>query len=157
MTVLKAPPKLEESDFKGLRILLVDDAPDNLFLFTFWLKKTGAEIKTLDSALKVVDAMNTFRPHILLSDISMPIEDGYALIAKVRALSPERGGKIPAGALTAHARPEDRELALAAGFNLHIAKPITSKSLSAAVRWLAESAGNKECSLLGQNAFFAKN
>ncbi|MEK6775093.1 MAG: ATP-binding protein [Bdellovibrionota bacterium] len=143
IVILKSPPILNVSDFKGLRILLVDDAPDNLLLFTFWLKKTGAEIKTLDSAVGVIEAMDTFRPHILLSDISMPNEDGYALIAKVRALSPERGGGIPAAALTAHARPEDRDLILAAGFNVHIAKPVTSNGLLEAVGYLSELNGAK--------------
>lgn len=136
--LLSALPKINVADFKGLKILLVDDAPDNLMLFTAWLQRTGAIIKTLDSALGIIEAMDTFRPHILLSDISMPIEDGYALIAKVRALSAERGGRIPAAALTAHARPEDRALALAAGFNLHIAKPVTSNRLLEAVFFLSE-------------------
>ncbi len=138
IAVLKAPLRVNVADFRGLRILVVDDAVDNLMLFQVWLNKTGAIIKTLDSAAGIIEAMDTFRPDILLSDISMPIEDGYALIAKVRALSPERGGQIPAAALTAHAGPEDRNLAFAAGFNLHIAKPVTSNRLLEAVLSLSE-------------------
>ena len=74
---------------------------------------------------------------MLVSDIGMPGEDGYALIKKVRALSPETGGRIPAAALTAYARKEDRARALAAGFHVHLAKPISSDQLLATVAHLA--------------------
>ncbi len=127
-----------DSDLRGLRILLVDDSPDNLALFTIWLRECGANIKTLDSANGVIEALKSFKPHVLLSDISMPGEDGYALIAKVRALSNDKGGEVPAGALTANARNEDRDQTLAAGFHLHIPKPVTSSRLLEAVRSLAE-------------------
>ncbi len=126
------------TSFKGVKILVVDDSKDNLALFKIWLKSSGAEIKTLDSASGVIKALSTFKPDVLLSDISMPGEDGFALIAKVRALTPDQGGLIPAGAITANARSEDRDQALAAGYHLHISKPVTSNGLMQAVKALVE-------------------
>lgn len=125
-------------DLRGLRVLMVDDSADNLALFTIWLRKSGAEIKTMDSATGVIEAINEFRPHVLLSDISMPGEDGYSLIAKVRSMSPQNGGTIPAGAITAHVRTEDRDLSIAAGYHMHIPKPVTAFSLAKAVKSLSE-------------------
>lgn len=125
-------------DLKGLRVLVVDDSVDNLALFTIWLRNSGAEIKTMDSANGVVEAIHDFRPHVLLSDISMPGEDGYALIAKVRSLPEKMGGHIPAGAITANARTEDRDLSIAAGYHMHIPKPVTALSLAKAVKLLSE-------------------
>lgn len=127
-------------DLKGLRVLVVDDSVDNLALFTIWLRNSGAEIKTMDSANGVVEAIHEFRPHVLLSDISMPGEDGYDLIAKVRSLPAKMGGHIPAGAITANARTEDRDLSIAAGYHMHIPKPVTALSLAKAVKLLSEMA-----------------
>ncbi len=132
----KAVADKELLSLAGIRVLVVDDSTDNLQLFSVWLKKAGAEIKTLSSPAGVVGAIESFRPHVLLSDISMPGEDGYDLIAKVRALSVAMGGAVPAGALTANARAEDRDQTLAAGFQLHIPKPITSGGLIEAVKSL---------------------
>lgn len=128
--------KEESFDLKGIKVLLVDDSQDNLALFSIWLKNSGAEVKTLESASIVVEIMSSFKPDVLLSDISMPHEDGYSLIKKVRALANEDGGLVPAAALTANARIEDRELTLAAGFQLHIPKPVTCSGLISAVRLL---------------------
>lgn len=127
-------------DLRGLRVLVVDDSIDNLALFTIWLRSSGAEIKTMESASGVVEAIHDFRPHVLLSDISMPGEDGYSLIAKVRSLPPQYGGHIPAGAITANARTEDRDLSIAAGYHMHIPKPVTAFSLAKAVKSLSEMA-----------------
>lgn len=125
-------------DLRGLRVLVVDDSIDNLALFTIWLRGSGAEIKTMESAVGVVEAIHDFHPHVLLSDISMPGEDGYALIAKVRSLPAQYGGHIPAGAITANARTEDRDLSIAAGYHMHIPKPVTAFSLAKAVKYLSE-------------------
>ena len=78
-----------------------------------------------------------FQPHVLVSDIGMPGVDGYTLIRKVRALTPEQGGKVPALALTAYARAEDRKKALLAGFQLHVPKPIDAGELAVAIARLA--------------------
>ena len=125
-----------------IKVLLVDDSADNLALFSIWLRKSGAEIETLASAVGILEAIENFKPHVLLSDISMPGEDGFALIAKVRALSKQRGGRIPAAALTANARIEDRDQALAAGFQMHIPKPVTCKHLIEAVQFLSATGSN---------------
>jgi CheY-like chemotaxis protein len=82
------------------------------------------------------------KPDLLVSDIAMPGEDGYSLIRKVRALNAEQGGQIPALALTAYARAEDRTRAIAAGFQLHIAKPVNPEELAAVVANLAGRTGN---------------
>jgi CheY-like chemotaxis protein len=89
------------------------------------------------SAAEAVEAIERERFDVLVSDIGMPEEDGYSLIRKIRNLSNERGGNVPAIALTAYARPEDRVRALRSGFQMHIAKPVESSELIAAVANLA--------------------
>jgi CheY-like chemotaxis protein len=92
------------------------------------------------TAVSVADALAAFdrrRPHVILSDIEMPGEDGYSLIRRVRARGEERGGGVPAAALTAYARAEDRAAALAAGFQRHVAKPVDPGDLAAVVAALA--------------------
>jgi CheY-like chemotaxis protein len=81
------------------------------------------------------------QPNVLVSDIGMPGEDGYALIRKVRALDAEQGGRIPAVALTAYARAEDRKQALLAGFQLHVPKPVDPAELAAAIANLTGRTG----------------
>jgi CheY-like chemotaxis protein len=82
--------------------------------------------------------MREERPHVLVSDVGMPGEDGYSLIRRVRALGPDHGGSVPAVALTAYARSEDRTRSILAGFQMHIAKPIEASELIAIVAALAE-------------------
>jgi CheY-like chemotaxis protein len=106
---------------QGLRIVVIDDDEDAREVIADVLREAGATVERDP-------------PHILISDIGMPDEDGYSLLRKVRALPPERGGDVPAIALTAFARPEDFRRALDAGFQLHIAKPVTPDSLLAAVK-----------------------
>jgi signal transduction histidine kinase/ActR/RegA family two-component response regulator len=117
----------------GVRVLVVDDEQDTRRLISTVIAQTGAEVTACASAGEALEKLKTWRPHILMSDIGMPGEDGYALIQKVRALPPERGGRTPAAALTAYARDEDKGRALAAGYQLHIAKPFNPKELLAAV------------------------
>jgi signal transduction histidine kinase/ActR/RegA family two-component response regulator len=117
----------------GVRVLVVDDEQDTRRLISTVIAQSGAEVTACASAGEALEALKTWRPHILLSDIGMPGEDGYALIKQVRALPPERGGRTPAAALTAYARDEDRGRALAAGYQLHIAKPFNPRELLAAV------------------------
>jgi len=114
-----SPERLE-----GLRVLVVDDEVDTRELFRVALGKCGAEVLTAGSAADALAAIEEGRPDLLVSDIGMPGEDGYELIRKVRALPAERGGKIPAIALTAYARTEDRVRALRAGYHMHISKPV---------------------------------
>jgi PAS domain S-box-containing protein len=119
------PPELT-----GIKILAVDDEPDARSLLTAILEKCGAEVKTCESAAQAVDLLEEFQPDILISDIGMPEHDGYALIKRVR--DAERGTlkRIPAVALTAFARVEDRLKALSAGFNMHVPKPVEPAELA---------------------------
>jgi signal transduction histidine kinase/CheY-like chemotaxis protein len=117
------------SPLAGLRVLVVDDEMDARELISHAITRTGAEVKTCGSAREALELLEQWRPDLLLSDIGMPGEDGYSLINKVRSLPPERGGLTPAAALTAYVRGEDRERALAAGYQAHIAKPVSSLQL----------------------------
>jgi len=119
------PPELT-----GIKILAVDDEPDARFLLTAILEKCGAQVKTCESAAQAMELLEKFQPDILVSDVGMPEEDGYALIKRVR--DDERGTpkRIPAVALTAFARVEDRLKALSAGFNMHVPKPVEPAELA---------------------------
>jgi signal transduction histidine kinase len=126
------PPSLE-----GLRVVVVDDDPDTLEMLAIILRQYGAEVTVSKSAAEALEAVERLRPEVLISDIEMPHEDGYALIRKVRQLEAERGGKLQAVALTAYARSEDRARALLAGFQIHTPKPIEPLELVAVVASLA--------------------
>ena len=101
------------------------------------LEAAGAEVRECRTAGEAWDAIALWRPDILISDLGMPGDDGYALIAKVRALPAERGGRIPAAALTAYVRAEDRVRVLRSGFQLHVPKPLEPNELVAVVANLA--------------------
>ncbi|QBE66966.1 PAS domain S-box protein [Pseudoduganella lutea] len=120
-------------DLGGLRVLIVDDEPDTRDLIKRVLSDCNAEVVTADSAPAALSLLPRWQPDLLLSDIGMPEMDGFELLAQVRALGPEAGGNVPAIALTAFARAEDRLRTLAAGFSDHIAKPVEAPELVAAV------------------------
>lgn len=128
-------------DLAGLRILIVDDEPDALEYFAAVLSDCGGEVLPVTSAREAMAALAQSVPDVLVSDIGMPGEDGYALIRKVRALPPERGGSLPALALTAYARSEDRLRALAAGFQMHLPKPCEPQELTMIVASLGGRIG----------------
>ncbi len=130
------PPRLD-----GLRVLIVDDEPDARQWISIVLHESGAEVIAVASVAEALTALAQQRPDVLVSDIGMPGEDGYALMRKIRELEPEMGGTIPAVALTGYAREEDYTKALAAGFQLHVAKPIRAAELIAVVSSLARMAG----------------
>jgi PAS domain S-box-containing protein len=115
----------------GLKVLVVDDEVDTRELFKAGIGRCGAEVVTAGSAREALAILEEMRPDLLISDIGMPGEDGYELIRKVRALPAARGGKIPAIALTAYARTEDRMRALRAGYQMHIVKPVELAELVA--------------------------
>jgi two-component system, chemotaxis family, CheB/CheR fusion protein len=124
----------------GMRILIVDDEPDCAFLTGYLLSQWGADVKTVisaDEALDVFERYDNWPPDMLISDIQMPGMDGYTLMRRVRKLDPDRGRNIPAIALTAHSRAEDRIRALAAGFNIHVGKPFEPDELLAVVESIA--------------------
>jgi signal transduction histidine kinase/DNA-binding response OmpR family regulator len=121
----------------GIRVLVVDDEPDGRETIAKLLTVYGAEITTACSAREALAGLRNAPPDVLISDIGMPDEDGYDLIREVRRLPAAQGGHVPALALTAFAREEDRVRALAAGFQLHAAKPIEPTELVASVARLA--------------------
>ncbi|HYE14116.1 MAG TPA: ATP-binding protein [Pyrinomonadaceae bacterium] len=122
----------------GLRVLVVDDDRDALDLVRVVLEQGGADVVAAESAAQALCALEAgARPEVLVCDIGMPGEDGYSLLRKVRALGRELGGAVPAVALTAYAGEADRALALAAGFQLHMPKPIDPSALVSAVARLA--------------------
>jgi PAS domain S-box-containing protein len=125
------------SQLTDLRVLIVDDEPDARLLLKTIMEQSGAKVRAAASASEALVALREFRPDILVSDIGMPQEDGYALLRRVRALNPEEGGRIPAVALTAYAQEDDRMRALLAGFQVHVAKPINPQEFVAVIVGLA--------------------
>lgn len=121
----------------GLRVLVVDDQTDTLELIAFILSEYGADVRTAESAAEAFDAIAQSVPDILISDIGMPEEDGYSLLARIRTLPAEQGGLLPAIALTAFAREEERTFALKAGFSRHVPKPVEPAELVIVVANLA--------------------
>jgi signal transduction histidine kinase/PAS domain-containing protein len=124
-------------DLGGVRVLVVDDEPDTRDLFRRVLEDCGAEVLTAGNARDAVEAVRAHRPRVLLSDIGMPDVDGYELLRRVRALGADAGGELPAIALTAFARAEDRARALRAGFSEHVSKPVEPALLIATVAAIA--------------------
>lgn len=129
------------SALTGLRVLVVDDEYDTREVLGAMLSRYGAETRAAESAPEAIRLLVEWEPDVLVSDIGMPGEDGYQLIAKVRALPVERGGAIPAIALTAYASGQDRQRALSNGFQTHLAKPIEPVELAQVV---ARAAGRDE-------------
>jgi CheY-like chemotaxis protein len=125
------PPHDASDRLDGLRILAVDDEADTRELLKQGLEFLGAQVKVVGSAAEAIDSLQGSVPDILISDIGMPGTDGYLLIKQVRALPPDRGGKVPAIALTAYTRVEDRLQALRAGYDMHVPKPVELAELVA--------------------------
>jgi signal transduction histidine kinase len=123
-----APPSGHQS-LGGLRVLVVEDDADTRDLLQTLLRDEGAEVRATGSVEEALRLLESFRADVLVSDISMPGEDGYAFARKVRAGEWRRGGRVPALALTAHVRPEDAEQAWLAGFDAHLAKPVDPAEL----------------------------
>lgn len=134
-------PKQERPDatkmLRGLRILIVEDQHDALEVMVEMLSRCEADVKAVGSARDALDVLSKWKPEVLLSDISMPELDGYAFIQQVRVMESERltrnvamNGMIPAIALTAHARDEDRQRALESGFHAYLSKPVELSELA---------------------------
>jgi PAS domain S-box-containing protein len=121
----------------GVRVLLVDDLAEARELITFALVNSGAEVRTADSAAEGLSVLREWRPDVILSDIAMPSEDGYAFIRKVRKLSEEKGGTIPAAALTAYVGSKERLKSIEAGYQAYITKPVEWSELLMIVASLA--------------------
>jgi signal transduction histidine kinase/ActR/RegA family two-component response regulator len=128
-----ASPMARLSRLDGLRILVVDDSTDGRTLTSLVLTQAGASVKSVPSVREAVRALEVERPDVLVSDIGLPDEDGYALIRHVREYEAEHGGFVPAVALTGYARAEDRARVSAAGFQAHLSKPVEPVELTAAI------------------------
>jgi PAS domain S-box-containing protein len=126
-------PRERERPQAGLTVLLVDDEEDARDALRLILQQNGMLVTTATSAREACELVEGLRPDILLSDIAMPGEDGLSLIRRVRMLPFDRGGQVPAIALSAYAGAEDRRKALLAGFQLHIPKPVEPAHLLAAI------------------------
>ena len=134
------PARTEPDETKmlaGLKVLVVDDEPDARELLQLVLGDAGAVVRTAASAAEGFAQFREFRPDVLVSDLGMPEEDGYALMRRIRALPAEEGGAAPSVALTAYSHSSDRTNALQAGFTTHIAKPVRTDDLLAALHNLA--------------------
>lgn len=134
-------PLNKSLSLKDLRVLVVDDNEDNLLLASIILDEYAIEVTTAVSASEALKVLAQTKPDILICDIAMPGEDGYSLLRKIRELTPEQGGQIPAIALTAAARDEDRIRSKEAGFAIHITKPFEANALINAVAHLVVSLG----------------
>jgi signal transduction histidine kinase/ActR/RegA family two-component response regulator len=130
--VLADPPALT-----GLRVLVVDDDADARDLFTRVLEQCDARVRAVASATTALTTLDSWKPDVLVSDVGMPEESGYVLMRRIRRLTPEHGGTIPALAVTAYAGEDDVKLALSAGFQAHVAKPVEPVELALAVGSLA--------------------
>jgi CheY-like chemotaxis protein len=128
----------------GVQVLVVDDEASAREIIKAVLVQCGAEVRTVGSVTEALKAIADSQPDVLVSDIGMPDETGYELIAKVRRLDPEAGGNIPAVALTAYANTEDRMRALAAGFQIHVPKPVEPGELALVVASLVKRLDVKE-------------
>lgn len=126
-------------NFHGKKILLVDDEPDNLEFLKFVLETYGASVQTATSAPEAFKLFLQNKPDLLISDIAMPEVNGHTLMRQIRALTREKGARIPAIALTAYAGDTNRQESLQAGFNLHLAKPIQADKLAQTVAELVDS------------------
>jgi signal transduction histidine kinase len=132
-----APP-----DLGGVRVMVVDDDRDARELLTATLGYYGADVTAAESAAEALVLLPEIRPDVLLSDIGMSGEDGYTFIRRVRALPPDRGGLIPAVAITAYATAGDRARAMSSGFQLHVPKPFDPIDLARTVQRLTGSPVN---------------
>ena len=125
----------------GIRVLIVEDEPSAIEALLVLFQSCGAEAKGAGSASEALLVLDTWLPDVVVSDIAMPGEDGYSLIRRIRLRSPDKGGLIPAVALTAYAKIEDRVTILAAGFQMYLSKPADPNELAAVVSSLARRRG----------------
>ncbi|MBN3944459.1 response regulator [Nostoc sp. NMS9] len=147
LPLLNVQPEIKQTDelsqpaleLTGIRVLTVDDDPDARELLTVLLAEYGAQVLTVASATEVLANLESFQPDVLISDIGMPEVDGYSLIQQIRALTAEKGGKIPAIALTAYARVDDYQRVINSGYQRHVTKPLDPEELVQAVVALAQT------------------
>ncbi|WP_315791723.1 hybrid sensor histidine kinase/response regulator [Fischerella sp. JS2] len=141
ITKTTSPTSITESSLSGLQVLVVDDDTDTREYVTTVLQESGAEVTAVDSVQSALLMIAKSLPDVLISDISMPEEDGYTLIRKIRNFEPEQGRDLPAIALTAYARPQDCQQALDAGFQMYVSKPVEPNKLIHSVAKLMQRLG----------------
>jgi signal transduction histidine kinase/ActR/RegA family two-component response regulator len=139
----RTSPLFRPPDLSGIKVLVVDDQPDARDMIKRVLEDCDADVVTAGSAAEALRAVEEGRPDVLVSDIGMPDVDGYELLRRIRALGPPPGGHLPAIALTAFARSEDRTRALRAGFLAHLSKPVEPSELLATVASVVGRAGDQ--------------
>lgn len=132
--------ELPTDSLKGVHVFVVEDDDDSRALLQTILQYCGALVTAVASAREAVSTLERVRPDLLLSDLSMPYEDGYWLIRQIRALPADRGGTMPAIAITALGHPHGVDRTLAAGFQAHLRKPVDPWELA---RTIAALAGRK--------------
>jgi len=137
-----APPLAALADLAGVRVMAVDDEEDALGLLRVVLEAAGAEVITSSSAEAALGQIADANPHVLVVDLGMPAVDGFQFISRLRGSDNAATRNIPAAALTAFARSEDRTRALRAGFEMHLAKPVDPGELVASVATLVRRSGN---------------
>lgn len=133
-----AAPEQTRPSLEGVHVLAIDDDPDALTLGREILESAGARVTTLNSSELALEQIATIRPDVLVADVGLPRLDGFEMIRRIRRLPDARLRDVPAAALTAYARPEDRVKALQSGFQIHLAKPIDPTELIVAVAALAK-------------------
>jgi PAS domain S-box-containing protein len=133
----RGPVHVGIPDLHGVRVLAVDDERDAAGMVREILEATGAQVSTANSGMEALRTLETLRPHVIVADLGMPHMDGFELIDRVRHVEDAVLRRVPAAALTAYARSEDRARALRSGYQMHLAKPIDPAELMAAVAALA--------------------
>jgi CheY-like chemotaxis protein len=136
-TSQRLAPRTELGDLSGLRVVAVDDDQDALTLLRVVLESAGAEVTTVGRPFDALATVERTKPHVVVLDIGMPDMDGFEVVARIRASEDPLVRNVPAAALTAFARSEDRTKALRSGFEMHLAKPVDPGELVASVATLA--------------------
>jgi CheY-like chemotaxis protein len=135
---MSQPARMDSaSPLGGVRVVLVDDHAGVRDVISHLLARFGASVTAVSGVPEALEALEREQPDVLISDVEMPGEDGFALIRKLRALPPERGGEIPAVALTGLQSADARARILQAGFQSHVSKPVDARALTAVVTRLA--------------------
>jgi CheY-like chemotaxis protein len=139
-----SPERLDRlPDLSGVHVLVVDDEPDAVRLLTEILESIGARVTMATSGAAALEKITTALPDVLVADLGMPLMDGFELIRRIRAIDNRRVRDVPAAALTAYARSEDRVRTLQAGFEMHLPKPVDPLELASAIKALARR-GSRE-------------
>ncbi|GAA6614450.1 ATP-binding protein [Scytonema sp. NUACC26] len=144
LPLIKAPPQINPNpktpppsiDLSNIKVLVVEDDAGTREFITFALEQYGANVNAVESATGAIETLAQSKPDILLIDLGMPKINGYTLLRQIRSMTQEQGGKIPAVALTAYVGENDRQLALGAGFQMHVPKPVEPAEIATAIAQL---------------------